>query len=150
MECVICYEETNEKTRCNHSLCLNCKTKLKKNECPYCREELISSSFKIQMAFSHFVYLFGDRFKDNKYYNDLKQGIDRKGLLKSDILFYIEETDSFDDRGIIIKIGKQEYLDSYSIGNIYYRVPGLDNIERNFQYFLCHKKGIILENYFDK
>lgn len=48
-ECCVCYESTNIKTECNHSLCLCCWSKCKKVEddivavvieCPMCKEEV--------------------------------------------------------------------------------------------------------------
>ena len=48
-ECCVCYELTDNKTDCNHSLCLCCWGKCKKDEndgyddcinCPMCREEV--------------------------------------------------------------------------------------------------------------
>lgn len=39
-ECVVCYENTTTITSCNHHLCIDCWTKLKKNYCPICREYL--------------------------------------------------------------------------------------------------------------
>jgi hypothetical protein len=38
-ECCVCFEETSQKTSCNHFVCNNCVVKLKK--CPLCREKLI-------------------------------------------------------------------------------------------------------------
>jgi hypothetical protein len=40
-ECCICYEKTNQKTICNHSICIECLRKHKRNNrgCPYCRHE---------------------------------------------------------------------------------------------------------------
>lgn len=40
-ECCICYEKTICTTKCNHYLCLECWSKLKKNDCPYCRSKFI-------------------------------------------------------------------------------------------------------------
>lgn len=40
-DCCICYDEENTfiiKTKCNHFLCMQCLYKLKKYECPMCRE----------------------------------------------------------------------------------------------------------------
>lgn len=39
-ECVVCYENTNIVTQCNHHLCTLCCDKLNKKICPYCRENL--------------------------------------------------------------------------------------------------------------
>ena len=47
-ECCVCYEATNIKTKCNHSLCLCCWSKCKKVnddddaiiECPMCKKEV--------------------------------------------------------------------------------------------------------------
>ena len=46
-ECCVCYEKTNSKTDCGHSICLLCATKVKKEEgerkCPMCRGHLTMS-----------------------------------------------------------------------------------------------------------
>ncbi len=39
-ECSICYELTNNKTNCNHDVCLICLKKI--NKCPLCRIDLFS------------------------------------------------------------------------------------------------------------
>lgn len=36
--CCICYEDNNYKTKCSHSICLNCVEKIKYN-CPMCRQK---------------------------------------------------------------------------------------------------------------
>lgn len=38
-ECCICYDETLNQTLCSHFLCVDCWTRLKKSECPYCRSK---------------------------------------------------------------------------------------------------------------
>jgi hypothetical protein len=46
-ECCVCYEKTNSKTDCDHSICYMCATKVKKDEgernCPMCRERFTMS-----------------------------------------------------------------------------------------------------------
>ena len=46
-ECCVCYEKTNSKTQCGHSICLLCATKVKEEEgerkCPMCRGYLTMS-----------------------------------------------------------------------------------------------------------
>jgi hypothetical protein len=37
-DCAVCYEKTYVKTDCDHSLCYRCWSKLKKADCPLCRE----------------------------------------------------------------------------------------------------------------
>lgn len=39
-ECCVCSELTTTKTECRHPLCLECWGKLKKTNCPMCREEI--------------------------------------------------------------------------------------------------------------
>jgi len=39
-ECVVCYENTTKKTKCNHSLCGDCYNKV--DFCPYCRGDIYS------------------------------------------------------------------------------------------------------------
>lgn len=41
MQCIICYEKKwILETECNHHICISCLFSLKKDECPYCRENL--------------------------------------------------------------------------------------------------------------
>ena len=48
MKCEICFEHKKEKflkyLNCMHSLCDRCYLKLKKYECPFCREQIIVNS----------------------------------------------------------------------------------------------------------
>ena len=47
-ECVICYNKTDNKLRCNHIVCQKCEQKLNKNNkiiCPLCRKEHVSFKF---------------------------------------------------------------------------------------------------------
>lgn len=39
-ECCVCYEFVTTKTRCGHSLCMRCASKLHKQRCPACRRVL--------------------------------------------------------------------------------------------------------------
>jgi len=38
--CCVCYNETTNKTICNHSLCEECEKNLKSSACPICRKTL--------------------------------------------------------------------------------------------------------------
>lgn len=147
MECIVCFEETEEKTECNHCLCKECKGKLTIMKCPYCRQEL-ENSFEIIIAFYHFVYLFDSFYKENHRYQQLKQGIDF--IIIKDILFYIKEIDDFDDKGIRLKIYKHSYTFHNSIGSILFSTPDLDEEKKEYRYFTFQKKGIMLENYFNE
>ena len=149
MECIVCFEETEEKTECNHSLCNECKEKIIIKKCPYCRQEL-EYSYEIIIAFSHFVYLFNSFYKDNYYYQQLKKGIDLKSVITKDILFYIEEIDDFDEKGIRLKIYKHSYTFHNSIRSILFSTPNLDEEKKEYRYFTFQKRGIILENYFNE
>ena len=43
-ECVICYNKTENKLRCNHIVCSKCEQKINHNniiKCPYCRKEFV-------------------------------------------------------------------------------------------------------------
>lgn len=46
-ECCVCYEKTNSKTSCGHSICYRCVKKVKKKEgdrdCPMCRKTIYMS-----------------------------------------------------------------------------------------------------------
>lgn len=44
--CIVCYENTTTITSCNHHLCIDCWTKLKKNYCPVCREYLSMKDYE--------------------------------------------------------------------------------------------------------
>ena len=39
-ECVVCYENTSKKTKCNHSICRDCYNNVE--ICPYCRGDISS------------------------------------------------------------------------------------------------------------
>ena len=71
-ECVVCFENTNYKTKCNHILCLDCLNKIKKNNnlsltCPICREGI---------------------YKYNKCkYNNINIKIKNNNYIKCNILF---------------------------------------------------------------
>jgi len=47
-ECVVCYNETKNRLKCNHIVCQKCEQKLNTNDkivCPYCRRVLPSFKF---------------------------------------------------------------------------------------------------------
>ena len=89
MECVICYEKTNTRTTCNHFLCNLCSYQLEKNECPYCRAELLLWK-DVKIPFYFFVKLFDEYYKNNNIYKDLKDGIEYEGIL-DDKYYYVFE-----------------------------------------------------------
>ena len=39
-DCIVCYEKTSNRTRCNHMLCQVCLSQLKTDDCPMCRASL--------------------------------------------------------------------------------------------------------------
>ena len=39
-ECCVCNDETTNKTSCNHHICIVCLSRLNKQQCPMCREEM--------------------------------------------------------------------------------------------------------------
>ena len=41
-DCCVCHEKTQLKTNCKHTLCALCWNKLKKRECPICRNDSLS------------------------------------------------------------------------------------------------------------
>jgi len=43
-ECIVCYEPTISRTKCNHLLCLECQSLLRDNLCPICRKNLNTGS----------------------------------------------------------------------------------------------------------
>jgi hypothetical protein len=102
------------------------------------------------MAFFHFVHLFDSFYKENHYYQQLKQGIDLKSIITTEILFYIKEIDDFNDKGIRLKIYKQSYQSNYSVGSIVFSTMGLEEEKKEYRYFTFNKKGIMLENYFNE
>lgn len=149
MNCIVCFEDTKNKTSCNHPLCNDCKEKIITKKCPYCRQDL-EYSHEIIMAFFHFVHLFDSFYKENHYYQQLKQGIDLKSIITTEILFYIKEIDDFNDKGIRLKIYKQSYQSNYSVGSIVFSTMGLEEEKKEYRYFTFNKKGIMLENYFNE
>lgn len=146
MECIVCYKLTKIKTECNHILCNECNEKLKKRECPYCRQEL-EKPFEIIISFYHFIYLFDLFYKDNKEYIKLKEKNYLSSIITLELIFYIEEIDKFDDKGIKLKIYEHSFSKNFSRGKIVFSVPNLDNDKKEYNYFTLKKKGLILENY---
>lgn len=55
-ECCVCTESSFVvRTNCNHYVCLNCLTKLRKIECPYCRGSLDELPQHIKLMMPGFV-----------------------------------------------------------------------------------------------
>lgn len=91
MDCVICYNITDNKTECNHSVCKECIHKLKKQECPYCRKKIKTWEYKnIKLPFYYFVHLFHENYRQNSIYQDLKVGIEYEDII-SDTIYYVFE-----------------------------------------------------------
>ena len=44
-ECCVCYEKTYTKTACEHNLCVECWSNVKKKSCPICREYLWAKEY---------------------------------------------------------------------------------------------------------
>lgn len=44
-ECCVCYEKTYTKTSCEHYLCVECWSNIKKKSCPICREFLCAQEY---------------------------------------------------------------------------------------------------------
>lgn len=155
MECIVCLEETNEKTLCNHFLCNNCLFRLDKEECPYCRQKIERNVYKeLNISFYHFIYLFHKFYKDNHIYQELKKGVDKNFILNMNTLYYIEEIDNFDIKGITLQIYNRNEIKDFPINyiEISFSVKGLDEINNKhiFRYSEYEKKGFILENYFNE
>ncbi len=63
IECLICF--TNDwvsKTPCQHNICLLCIFKLKKDECPMCRRQLM---YSIPTELRTFLQLYKNQQKSN-------------------------------------------------------------------------------------
>ena len=39
-ECCVCLHRTRQRTACGHALCKHCLQRLRRSECPYCRQGL--------------------------------------------------------------------------------------------------------------
>lgn len=46
-DCMICYEQSNLLTNCNHEICETCALKLTKPSCPYCRQSITGYTKKL-------------------------------------------------------------------------------------------------------
>ena len=92
-QCIVCYNPTQEKTECNHLLCKDCKSKLKKEECPYCRQKIKTWDSKlVKIPFYHFVKLFHDYYnKSNGIYRNLFIGLEYEDILCDKIYYVFDE-----------------------------------------------------------
>jgi len=61
-ECVVCYENTNTRTSCNHFLCEDCVNDIfkhtQKYNCPYCRSDQKLNGYKIDLPIKAIKILF--------------------------------------------------------------------------------------------
>ena len=141
MECVICYEKTDTRTTCNHSLCLLCSYQLEKNECPYCRTEL-SLWKEVKIPFYFFVKLFDEYYKANSIYMDMKIGIEYEGILDDKYYYVFEEkyencsyTTNYNEA---IKIRMYNICQYKNITRIEFNTIGLDQNKKNRFFYNFH------------
>ena len=90
MDCVVCYEKTENKTKCGHLVCEVCLQNLEKQECPYCRSE-IQLWRVVKLPFYYFVKLFDEYYRRSQLYRELRVGIEYEGILNSDFYYVFEE-----------------------------------------------------------
>lgn len=175
MECVVCYEPTESKRNCGHYLCHSClfqwSRKLKRCECPYCRQALVPKPmelyFDVKISFRHFLYLFYHSiYRNNVIVNMLKKNTDSdsieiegktielRSIFHSDYLYWVEHIDDFDSKGVTLRIF--EYKTWFSANTlrseICFQTLGIDVSEKIHSFRFVHRsvKGITLINYLDK
>ncbi|CAE8597870.1 unnamed protein product [Polarella glacialis] len=56
-ECCVCLRRTCRRTPCGHALCGHCKQRLRRQECPYCRQELPPPQLSADVANGEEVFL---------------------------------------------------------------------------------------------
>lgn len=152
-DCIVCYNPTNDKTECNHILCNGCKSNLKKEECPYCRQKIRTWDFKlVKLPFYHFVKLFHDYYnKTNGIYRNLHTGIEYKDILCDKIYYVFDEeynnctwTENY-NCAITLKIYNIWKLERGNI-RIEFTTEGLDD-NRNIKHYFIFKSSNIFDPY---
>ncbi len=141
MECVICYEKTDTRTICNHFLCNLCSYQLEKNECPYCRRELLLWK-NVKIPFYFFVKLFDEYYKANSIYMDMKRGIEYEGILDDKYYYVFEEkyencsyTTNYNEA---IEIRIYNICHYKNITRIEFNTIGLDQNKKNRFFYNFH------------
>ena len=87
-ECVVCFEETSDQTKCGHLLCGKCRSQLTKPECPYCRQVIKTWEYQtVQMPFYYFTEFFYEHYRKNSRYYYLRMGYDYKDILQENGLY---------------------------------------------------------------
>ena len=152
-ECIVCYERTEKKTECNHSVCDNCIKKLKKEECPYCRQKIRTWKHKyIKIPFYYFVKLFHDYYnKSSGIYRNLFIGIEYENILCDKIYYVFDEeysnctwTQNY-NCAITLKLYNIWYLERGNI-RIEFTTEGLDD-NRSIRHFFIFKPNNIYDPY---
>ena len=152
-ECMVCYEPTEDRTECNHILCNGCKSTLKKEECPYCRQKIRTWDSKlIKIPFYHFVNLFHDYYnKSNAIYRNLFIGIEYEDILCDKIYYVFEEeydnctwTENY-NCAITLKIYNIWKLERGRI-RIEFTTEGLDN-DQNIRHYYIFQPNLIYDPY---
>ncbi len=151
-DCIVCFEKTCTKTACQHFLCKPCQRKLIRPECPYCRRPIVQFK-EIKMALYDFIFLFKQFYMDNTTVLQILNGVDSQSLISTDVLFYIEQIDDFDDRGITLQISKNPkimkngYFSSFHAIDFY--APGIDSQDtiHEYRFSSVTKQGHVLLNY---
>jgi len=152
-ECMVCYHPTEDKTECNHILCNGCKGSLKKEECPYCRQQIKTWEYKfVKIPFYHFVQLFHEYYhKSSEIYRNLFVGIEYKDILCDKIYYVFDEeysnctwTENYNS-AITLKIYNIWKLEHGNI-RIEFTTEGLDN-HRSIRHFFIFKPSNIYDPY---
>lgn len=140
-ECVVCFEETNLKTPCQHFLCHDCKIKLVKSECPCCRQKIKTWEYKdFKMPFYFFEKIFHDYYKKNVSFYHLKIGIENDEILSDEMYYYFHNeyanctwTENY-EKSITIRVYSIDKFEKYL--RIGFRTLGLDS-ENSRMFYNC-------------
>jgi glutaredoxin len=153
MECVICYEGTNNKTECNHVICKICMDMLEKQNCPYCRQD-IKLWKEVRLPFYYFVRLFNDHYKNNKIYESLKVGTEYEDILDDRYYYCFEEkyqncswTTNYNQS---IKLRIYNVVKEVDYTRVEFNTIGIESSIRNRYYFNFYNQYLNMDPYLKK
>ena len=152
MDCIVCYEKTENQTKCNHFVCKMCLDNFSKQECPYCRQE-IEIWKEVKFPFYYFVKLFNDHYRKNPIYEKLKVGIEYNGIFCSDIYYVFDEkyancswTNNYNQA---VKLRIYNIIKSKKFTRIEFNTLGLDSV-RNRYFFNFYNDFVEMDPYLKK
>lgn len=135
--CVVCMEQTLDKTACNHTLCKSCMVRLPTETCPYCRQYIKTWEYEdIALPFYYFTEILYEYYRKNSTYHLLKVGIEIPNILSHNTQFVFHNpygncpfTENY-EKTITIRCFNIE-----KNGNkirVEFETPGLDKNSRHF------------------